>query len=152
MILIFVLVAYAIILTILVELENGSGATAATLILLSIIGWICKGSFSELGQYVSNNALEVVLYVLGYIVSGVLWSFYKWYLYLLRYKAMHKGWTTISIPKVDKSTAIMYMSYWVPSFVWYVIHKPITKIYTAIYKLVSKSYENLAKRILTVKQ
>ena len=141
---------YAIILTACVENEAGIGATVATLIALAVLGWVYKGEFSLLASYVSNNTLEVVLYVIGYLIAGVLWSLYKWYLYLLRYKEKWKGHTIVSGPRIDKGTAIMYMSYWYASLTWYLVHKPITKIYNGLYNLVSKAYTNIAKRVLNI--
>lgn len=80
------LIALAVIYVVgcfLVELEFFGWATL--MLIATVVGVQYLHVFDIL-QYVANNALTSVLYATGYVVVGIVWSFVKWFSYLMKYR------------------------------------------------------------------
>lgn len=66
------------------EEDSGSYATITCLGTLAIIYFMGAGSeLRELGSYIVDNPFRIVMFVLGYILLGTIWSLVKWYFHLL---------------------------------------------------------------------
>lgn len=80
------LIALAVIYVVgcfLVELEWFGWATV--ILIATVVGVQTLQVFDIL-HYVADNILTSTLYAAGYIVVGVVWSFVKWFSYLMRYR------------------------------------------------------------------
>lgn len=62
------------------EEDSGFGATVSLIVTVLLLQYL--GDANVFG-YIKGNPLEVVSYVLGYFLFGTLWSFGKWYFFLL---------------------------------------------------------------------
>lgn len=81
-----VLIALAVIYVVgcfLVELEWFGWVTVV--LIATVIGVQYLNVFDIL-TFVANNALMSSLYAAGYVAVGIVWSFVKWFSYLMRYR------------------------------------------------------------------
>jgi hypothetical protein len=77
------LVVLVIVATILTEVEHFGLAT------LALIGTVVGAQLLhvvDVLHYVEHHALLTGLYALGYVLVGVIWSFVKWFSYLMSYR------------------------------------------------------------------
>lgn len=73
-----------IILTILVESDSIGWATTVSLITIAIVGYINK---NDAVQFFKEHALHVAVGLLCYLAVGVVWSFIKWTLHLIKFRS-----------------------------------------------------------------
>lgn len=73
------IIVIAIAIAVLVEFEKEGWATTMFSLGSALILWNYK---SELWDIVSNNTLKVSGFVLAYLFAGVLWSLWKWKIYV----------------------------------------------------------------------
>lgn len=146
-----------------------SGATITLLVVLLILQFL---SDVRPFTYVYHHPLSALLFVLGYLIAGVLWSFVKWYSYLRnwsdKYKRekaeyfarpkndspdgrdywnrLHRG--TLPTAKENKSRIIAWMSYWPWSLIWTFINDPIKRAFRALYRELQQTYQRIADKVL----
>lgn len=78
-----VLVGLFVWLTVLIETERWGWAT------LSLIGTITVATIMQgrgILEWLTNHWQEAALYTAGYLVVGVLWSFVKWFSFLMNFR------------------------------------------------------------------
>lgn len=86
-----VLIALAVIYVagcFLVELECFGWATIV--LIASVVGVQCLHVF-DIVSYVAAHVLTSALYTAGYVVIGVIWSFIKWFSFLMKYRDKFRG-------------------------------------------------------------
>ena len=121
--------------------------------------WIYKGSLLTIKDYVLNNPLQILEYIGLYVVAGIVWSFYKWYVYLKKNveKLKERGTKSTNFKKdysnifdasENKESIIAWMIYWPFSAFWYIISDPITKFYKWLFEKFSGIYENITNSVL----
>ena len=142
-------------LLISISLENRKwGNFGAT---LTIIGFLITLYFfggQTLGNFISyiiNHPLSTIVNIAGYIFIGIIWSFVKWYYFLLNFKDSKSGkdydqWKSY-IPKVsdNKGKIISWMTYWPMSAAWTIINDPFRRIYFRIEKVYQKISDRVFK-------
>jgi len=67
----------------LVELEFFGWATVVLIATVAGVQWL---NVFDIMRYVADNLLTSTLYVLGYLVVGIIWSFLKWFSYLMKFR------------------------------------------------------------------
>lgn len=121
----------------------------------------------DLWIYTSHHILQVILYIAIYTALGVIWSFYKWYLLLLKAKIKYdkkvldldetvsedkgymKTFKEVNTPKASKNKdrIISWMIYWPLSIIGYILSDPISKFFNWIYSKVSGGYDRMTARV-----
>ncbi len=82
----------------LTELEQFGWAT------LTLIATVALTQFThtfDFVGYVAHHALESVLYTLGYLVVGLLWSFVKWFSFLMAFRDKYRECKNIYYQKYN---------------------------------------------------
>jgi hypothetical protein len=69
--------------TVLIEVERFGWATL-TMIAALVLAQFCN--IVDIWGAISHNAVSTALYVLGYLVIGVVWSFVKWFSFLMAFR------------------------------------------------------------------
>ena len=97
------------------------------------------------------NWLSVIFYTILYLLVGTIWSFIKWYFFLLRVKKEidSNNYYNKSKPEaVDHRDRISsWIIYWPMSLLYNVITDPISKAVSFIFEKVKGSYDNMANKI-----
>jgi len=83
------LIALAIAATVLVETEKFGWAT---IVLLASVGVVQGLHVFPIWNYVSTHAGQTALYVLVYVVVGIVWSFIKWFSFLMSIRDKYRQW------------------------------------------------------------
>ncbi len=97
--------------------------------------------------YIKENALQSVVYTIAYIAIGVVWSFAKWFFFLInerdaarKYIEDESNWTNFSPPVINvpqashnKGKIIAWMTYWPFSFVGTILNDPFRKLFNFIF-------------------
>ena len=145
--LIVLVILFVAIITTLVEKEQGTIAT------ICIIGLIVLGHFAgydpvfrTVWEYVSTNIWQTALMVVGYIVTGILYSFWRWYLFLKEYKRSNSVYAgKIIPPKAARYSLdlIRWISYWPFCMWWTLLNEPIKWIVETL----GGVYDSIAKKI-----
>ncbi len=141
----------------LIEGDFTKGETHGTLASFVLIGfglvYFFLGSNEHvlnLVNYIKANPVDIVMYVGGYYLAGVIWSFIKWF-FFLKFQAakeqdkIDKGFDQhFTIPKASeyKSTILAWMSYWPFSLTytltWKFFHNATEFIYMHVETLYNK--------------
>lgn len=152
-----VLIVTFIIVTALIEgnTEEVHPYWAGIILLAPIIAlesFYFKGMTQNIWFYILEHTFLVVGYITLYVFSGILWSLYKWKVYLKneveKFKE-RKDYYALKFlkPSYKKELIISWLIYWPFSFGWFIIHKPITKIYKGLYDKISGVYNSMYKSI-----
>lgn len=159
--LLFLIVGF-IVTTILSEKDEGWWAAVTLIGLLVVYEFLIeRGTFNSLFQAIINDPWIIVASAFLWVLIGLFWSFYKWYLFLKEQRgsgvktALMKGKVLangkgdpfyepneISLTK-NKSRIITWMIYWPFSVAWFIIHDPITRLYNWVYEKASGTYERI---------
>ncbi len=151
----WILLSVAVIL-IITALEKESFGGASATFIGAIILIACLGSGKDLrgvGEWIIANPGTSSLVILGYALLGVIWSFIKWYMYLVDIR-MQRGTNKVAadkdknIARYNKSTIMSWMCYWPLSMLWTLINNPIKRFFNYIFESISGSYQRLADRVL----
>ena len=107
-------------------------------------------------EWIKINYSMIINYTIIYYVTGLVWSFVKWYFYLLKIRDTHKrdlanGFhnRTISEREIsasyNKGKLLSWIGYWPISAVWTLINDPFMRLarwvqerFNGIYTLMSK--------------
>jgi len=152
-----------------IEFDNFFGATASFVVfgLLLYFGGNSQ-TFKELFLYIKENPMMDLTYILAYIMTGVLWSILKYWLFLLNIKDKindkkdsyfeRKGFTEKDWkehtseekkyykPNMDK--IMNWMIWWIPSMVWTVINDPVRKAFQWCYRRFGGVYNGIYQKVL----
>jgi hypothetical protein len=151
-ILIFLVVSVIIVAA--TENDANRYATGSFVVGAGLIVWLTK---SNPLPWLAANSLWIVLGILGYFVAGILWGFFKWYLFNLSVRDKIEDGRLVVADKADsirhrsnliilpisprehKTRIVGWMTYWPWSTVWFVLNDPVRRAWNAIYnRLVAK--------------
>ena len=148
--LIVLIIVFVAIITTLVEKEQGTIAT------ICIIGLVVLAHFAgydpylrAIWEYVSINIWQTALAVVGYIVVGVLYSFWRWFLFLKSYKRKYSKPTYSSGPLKPleassyKMDLVRWVSYWPFCMWWTLLNEPIKWIVETL----GGVYDSISKKV-----
>lgn len=141
------------------DTDSGGGAKAtATIIAFALIYYFAGSDKDVMGLliWIKVHALHFILYVLGYYALGVIWSIYKWKIYLRKRasdikakleEAKAKNQKLTSFYRLtaaeNKSRITSWMSYWPFSAFWTLINKFVLQVWDHLYV----SFEGVFKKI-----
>lgn len=167
----FWILIVALVIAVLYSLETESKTLGATisLVVAGLLFYWCGGKpvLTDLFESIKEHPGNLILLLLGYLLVGTVWSFVKWYQFLLRFKQRiitdernaYKPPTDEEIlavvkakrPKAfyHKSDILAWMIYWPLSMIWTLIDDPIKRLFTAIYNKLSGQYERLSERMFS---
>jgi len=165
------LVAICITITAVQELADSPGTWSTIWVIVTFVVLYYFGaglSIKQLGLEIYHNPLRTVVYFLVYTLLGVLWSFTKWsevvdeavedYKRRLKKKEEFKeqypnnhnfdGPVDEKRPKLDEHKGLLFnwIFYWPFSFLWYIVHEPIERLFRGIIKHTRKVYEGITNR------
>lgn len=83
------LVVVAIVATVLTENEKFGWATVLLVGSVALSQWLHVFNFFA---FASQHALATVLYALGYVGVGIVWSFVKWFSFLMGARDKYRDW------------------------------------------------------------
>ncbi len=139
--LIIIGVIFFIIMTALVENEQGTIATIVILAIGALIYFLGgKGVFKDFLSFVSERTGTFIGIVSGYLVSGVIYSFIKWYFYVKNQKAKQRAMPDASD---HTTTLIRWVAYWPFSIWWTFLNEPIKKLVEQL----GTTYNGIAKKV-----
>jgi hypothetical protein len=136
-----------IILSVLVHTEHGAWAAFVLLVTFAVYYAIAgKETIINAWYTVIGHPLDAVLIFIGYLVAGVLWSFFKYYSYV-------RGKKRVGYSKGDLAAqnstgrAIAWMAYWPISMVAYLFGDSLYKLFQWIYDQVSGVYDKILNKV-----
>lgn len=145
--------------------EDSGGGWQSTIVVAGflIAYWFLDGSdnIRNAFSYVINNVVTVILYVLGYIAIGGIWSIVRWYFFLSfkSNKALDKINTmdsysnsyskafTIPTASENKYRIMTWMVYWPFSAVWTLINQPVRNTFRFVYIKLEGVYNSISNRM-----
>jgi hypothetical protein len=145
--------AIAITLTALTEKDETEITLSGVVFVGSLVAlWFlgCKEELTDIGSFIYRNPGTSLLVGVGYVILGVIWSFVKWYFYLVRMREVHQD---TSYPEHyfdvnrNKSRIMTWMIYWPLSGAWTLINDPIKKLYRSIFEWVGGSYQKMSDKM-----
>lgn len=104
-------------------------------------------------NYVSENPGQIILYVFFYLVVGTIWSFVKWYLYLVEMRNHYREYGSSSYYRENyslnqnKERILNWMLYWPLSALWILINQPIRKMFKWIIKTFGSQYQKISDNV-----
>lgn len=139
--LILIGIVFFILMTALVENEQGTAATVVVLGISALLYFLGgKTLFRDFFSFIKESTGTFIAIVVGYIVSGVIYSFIKWYFYVKRQKVKGYG---MPIAGDHTTRLIRWISYWPFSIWWTLLDEPIK----ALVEKLGTSYDGIAKKI-----
>jgi len=157
-----VLLAVFAVLALLTETERFGWATLAVAGTVAVAQWM---HWADIWGFVRAHALVSALYVGGYVVAGVLWSFVKWFSFLMRFRDVLKE---VRVPGSEYYNAIVYrgfslsrkpaaaeakgkitawMIFWPFSLVGTVLNDPVKRIFTFLFGRFKHLYQEMSDRV-----
>lgn len=126
---------------------------------------------SALWPWVVENPLRLVVYLVGYLIAGGLWSLFKWWLFVRRrmpeVKEAFQRWSRdhasapmdefiassyhnpVSLSDNTNQERIMrWMIWWVPSLFWTLLSDLLISIWNRVYDLMAGGYRAIMRRIV----
>jgi hypothetical protein len=148
----------SIVLTALIDHDQWAGSSV--LIVLTFGGLHFLYPTYSIWLYAINNPWPLVQSAAFYIFAGVVWSFVKWYFYLLnvRDKQREKKNPYFEIPTAGNSKVklIGWLSFWPWSLVWTIINDPIRRLFNRLFLMLSSTYNSISnsmfKEYIAVKE
>lgn len=142
----------SIIIIACLENDSGTGATItmiATIVLLTIFGG--KDDLASLWAWCSSKPLAAIGLFMSYIVVGFVWSFVKWYFYLISFRDQGFNRRDAHL-EVDynKGRLIAWATYWPFSVIWTFIDQPVKRIITYIFNRLTGIYDSILNRVFPV--
>jgi len=146
----------------------GSWSTFWVIVTFALVYWCGAGrNVDQFWVGIVHNPVRTVVYFLLYAVIGTLWSFYKWkdiveasiqqyQEYKGKFEAHPNSYSAPTLgrfrPKVSdhKAELFNWIFYWPFSFAWFIIHKPIEKLFKFIMERTKKVYEGITDRLFAV--
>jgi hypothetical protein len=128
------------------EKDSGTGATITLAIFLIVYFCLAGHAFKDTLLWVRYNPLITIAGLVGYVFAGVIWSFAKWYFYLLKKKRSGNLDKYVSVDG-NKGRLIAWATYWPFSLFWAILNQPARYIFNEMYYRVSGIYENILKNV-----
>jgi hypothetical protein len=150
-VLLFIAVIVLIVATELEEPNSWLFWTVPITIGLLYIGGNSNAIKSSL-VYISENPGQIILYILFYLIAGTIWSFVKWYLYLVDRREYHLkrsyGYDKENYSlNQNKERILNWMLYWPLSAFWMLINRPMKKMFQWIIKTFGAQYQKISDNV-----
>lgn len=141
--------------------EDDGGGFRSTITILGflVLYYFCGSSEDILSmfRYVRDNTVGLLIWVGVYAAIGLVWSFVKWYFFLLskkdkKYEQLKKDQkrNTFTEGKLELPTAgdnkmriISWMTYWPFSVVWTAINEPVKRFFNFVYARFTSIYDRI---------
>lgn len=130
----------ALVLSSLVYTDHGLWGLTSIVVTL-ILYWALGGSTTLLGIWyaILDKPINSIAIVVGYLIIGVAWSFFKYYSHVRAKK--RSGYSKASLANSDNTSLVLtWMAYWPVSIVLHIIGDGIYKLYLWIYDQVKGVY------------
>lgn len=167
-----------IVMTYLLDFDNddethGTLITITFIVTVVLLGFVNKGPVNTFIHNLHFSGLIVI--IMFYIAIGIVWSFVKWYLFLLKrrdeliereekskqFRGIDGSSKVSSVParsamikrediplaKDNKSRIVLWISYWPWSAFWTLLNDPIRKFFNLIYVKISKLYQKISDSV-----
>jgi len=127
--------------------SNGIGASITFAILF--LAFFFLGDLNIKTFFRSFGFLGILKFIGLYLIIGIVWSFIKWYLFLLKRKEKYaeNPWQGIPTAKEYRKDIVVWMSYWPWSMTWTLLNDPIKRFFNFVYLKFSTLYQKLSDRI-----
>lgn len=149
-----------------VEYEKGFSATA-TMVIASGIAYVLY-DFNVISYFLANIK-TVLVWFIGYLLIGTIWSIIKWYMYVIAAKnfliankfvkfrsalgenkefLFRGSWQSVP-PKFlsNKARFMIWLIYWPISFVWTMINDPVKMAFEWIYSKLGSSMQKISDKV-----
>lgn len=147
-----------LVILITTEIEE-SNSWGGFILILTFCALYFGGNSNEINSLlksISQNPETLFLCFFGYILIGVIWSFVKWYFYLISLKEnlTTQKWENVYISQKDKFNAkynkeriVNWMLYWPISALWTLVNQPLRKLFNRIYVGVEKQFQKISDKV-----
>lgn len=153
-------IVIAIWLTIATEIE-WFGWT--TLTVLASVASIQFFHVFDIWLFVKSNIFQTITYIIVYTAIGVVWSFAKWFFFLMNERDKSREWLNnhlkrtdlsynkpkINIPQAsdNKGRIVAWVSYWPFSLIGTILNDPFRKLFNFIFNQFKGLYQRMANNI-----
>jgi len=143
---VLLVVIEAIVLGSLVYTENGLWGFFSLLVAACTYGFVLdKQAPSSLWSWITTNPVQLILGTVGYVIVGVLWSFFKYYSYVREGK--RKGVSKDYMSDGIAGKAMTWTAYWPVSLVLHFAGDGIYKFFRWVYDQVSGVYGKILDKV-----
>ena len=109
--------------------------------------------FTSIGVFawILANYISILWGSVWYVGVGVVWSFIKWYFYLLNERDEIKENVYMSIPTAASHKAQLFgwMAYWPWSALWTLLNDPFKRLFKLIVARLGKVYDKIAQTVMS---
>jgi len=140
-----VLVISSIVIIVCLENDSGTGATVTMLVALTLFFFFGgREVVGSLFDFIRTSPTKTLSILFAYFLAGTVYSFAKWYFYLLdaKERGVHKNSSEVKASE-NKGRIVSWMSYWPLSLVWTFLDQPVKRLFTWIYNRTSKVYDRI---------
>jgi len=132
--------------------------------------WFNNWTFIQMWGWMGSHAFDILMYIIGYLVIGALWSVFKWYLFVVKsaeeYKKVITAYLAMqnparSWPDYLRNTFVRYppnvgdykgkivnwISFWWYSMIQTILGDWMHKLVVAVYDMFLNIYETIVKRV-----
>jgi hypothetical protein len=139
------LVIASIIIIACLENDSGTGATVTMgvfLVLFFFFGG--RDAMEAVFSFIQTSPSKTIGILFIYFLAGTVYSFVKWYFYLLdaKERGVRKDSYQVQASE-NKGRIISWMSYWPLSLAWTFLDQPVKRLFTWIYNRTSKVYDRI---------
>lgn len=154
------IIIIAIFLTIATEIEWFGWTT------ITILGCVAAVQFFHIFDillFAKTNVIQTLSYVISYIAIGVVWSFVKWFSFLVNERNKNREWLKGELKRTDRSWSrpvlnipqaadnkgriIAWISYWPFSFIGTLLNDPFKKAINFIFNQFKSLYQRMANSL-----
>lgn len=134
---------------------------------LTILGSVTAVQFLHLFNiwlYIKDHVFQTIIYAIAYIAIGVIWSFAKWFFFLINARDESRKlfeerknsaynpsnrYPEIKIPQAshNKGRIIAWMCYWPFSAIGTILNDPFRKLFNFIFNQFKNLYQQMANSI-----
>jgi hypothetical protein len=150
------------VLALLTETERFGWATLAVVGSVVIAQWM---QWADLWGAVRANAMVSAVYVGGYVVTGVAWSFVKWFSFLMRFRDVlkdvkdqrsehyravtYRGFSLTRRPQAAeaKGKITAWMVFWPFSLIGTVLNDPIRRLFAFLFGRFKHLYQRMSDAV-----
>jgi len=155
-------IVVSIFLTIAIEIEWFGWTTLTVLASVAAVQFF---HVFDVWLFVKANVFQTVAYVIAYIAIGIIWSFAKWFFFLMNERNKTREWLegqlkrtdlnlnynkpVINIPKAsdNKGRIVAWISYWPLSLIGTILNDPFRKLFNFIFNQFKGLYQRMANNI-----
>ncbi len=144
---ILVLIAIIVIISALVYNDRPFWALASLTVMATVYSlWIEPGAYLNWWAYLQENWVKLIIYFIGYMTVGVLWSFFQFKRFVRRGKEEGLYRSQVS-PGENLDKITNWMVFWVISVPMYFLTVPIQDLCKWIYRQFGGVYEKIVVNI-----